>query len=138
MWEYQGRVVVPNDEDLKRQILRLYHDHLLAGHPGILRMEKLIAKDYWWSGLHQFVEGYVKGCGVCQATKVQLDKLKIPICYNGATLYDGKSICQVESPRPHSKAKRVPNDKGVKDEVEDKEIDVEEKDEEVQFVSLLS
>ena len=70
IWENQGRVVVPDDDNLKRQILRLYHDHPLAGHPGILRTERLVAKDYWWLTMHQFVEGYVKGCGMCQATNV--------------------------------------------------------------------
>ena len=42
----------------------------------------------------------------------------------------------MESPRPHFKAKGVPNDKGVKDEVENEEIDVEEDSEEIQFSFL--
>ena len=74
VWEYQGKAIIPDDDNLKRQILRLYHNHPLARHPGILRTEKLVNKDYWWPDMHQFVEGYVKGCGTCQATKVQLDK----------------------------------------------------------------
>ena len=47
-------------------------------------------------------------------------------------LCDDKSISQVQLPRPHSKAKGVSNDKGVKDEVEDEKIDVEEDNDEVQ------
>ena len=29
--------------------------------------------------MHQFVKGYVKGCGTCQATKVQWDKNWVPL-----------------------------------------------------------
>src|ERR1700679_2998690 len=32
---YRGRIVVPENDELKQQILRQYHDHQLAGHPGI-------------------------------------------------------------------------------------------------------
>ena len=39
----------------------------------------------------------------------------------------------MESPRPHFKAKGVPNNKGVKDEIEDKEVKVEDDDDKVQF-----
>jgi hypothetical protein len=34
-WFNRGRPVVPDDEELKREILRHFHDHELAGHPGI-------------------------------------------------------------------------------------------------------
>jgi hypothetical protein len=32
---YWGRIIVPDHDELKREILRYYHDHQLAGHPGI-------------------------------------------------------------------------------------------------------
>ena len=48
-------------------------------------------------------------------------------------LFDDKSVFQVKLPRPHFKAKGIPNDKSVENEVEDEEIDVEHDSEEVQF-----
>ena len=44
----------------------------------------------------------------------------------------------MQSPRPHFKAKGIPNDKGMKDEIENKEVDVEEDSEEIQFAKLNS
>jgi hypothetical protein len=32
---YQDRVVIPDDENIKRQLLQNAHDHVTSGHPGI-------------------------------------------------------------------------------------------------------
>ena len=39
---YQGRNYVPKDDNLRRDILKLYHDHEMAGHPGELEMFNLV------------------------------------------------------------------------------------------------
>ena len=33
---YKGKVYVPKDQDLRHDIVKLYHDHETAGHPGEL------------------------------------------------------------------------------------------------------
>jgi Integrase zinc binding domain len=68
--------------NLQRQILQNYHNHTLAGHPGIAMMLQMVAKDYWWLDMKQFVQSYVKGCVTCQMTKpnaVQPRALLLPI-----------------------------------------------------------
>jgi hypothetical protein len=47
-WMHQGRLVVTDQEDLKQQILHEYHNHALAGHPGIVIMLQKVSEDYWW------------------------------------------------------------------------------------------
>jgi RNase H-like domain found in reverse transcriptase/Integrase zinc binding domain len=50
-WFHGTRPVVATDQGLRRDILRLYHDHAMAGHPGIANTYKAVAKDYWWPDL---------------------------------------------------------------------------------------
>ena len=39
---YKGKVYVPKDQDLQRDIVKLYHDHQTAGHPGELETYNLV------------------------------------------------------------------------------------------------
>jgi hypothetical protein len=47
-WFNQGRPVVPDEEELKRNILRQYHDHGTAGHPGISNTTVAVMREFWW------------------------------------------------------------------------------------------
>jgi hypothetical protein len=48
---YKGKNYVPIDVELCREIVRRYHDHLTAGHPGELQMFNAVKEHYWWPGL---------------------------------------------------------------------------------------
>ena len=72
-------VVVPENADLRREVLKLTHDHPTAGHPGAKKMLLLTTKNYWWPRMADFISQYVKGCGVCQATKPALVWPKPPL-----------------------------------------------------------
>ena len=48
---YKGKVYVPKDQDLRRDIVKLYHDHETAGHPGKLETYNSVRQQYWWPGL---------------------------------------------------------------------------------------
>jgi Integrase zinc binding domain len=78
-WFHGTRLVVAMDQELRRDILRLYHDHATAGHPGIANTYKAVAKDYWWPDLKQFTVGYAKGCAVCQSTKPNTTRPCVPV-----------------------------------------------------------
>ena len=80
IWHKEGRVVVPPDNDLRRDILRNAHDHCAAGHPGIKKTLLAVICNYWWPKIGEFVTGYVKGCGICQETKCH-DSTSYPIFY---------------------------------------------------------
>jgi len=67
----EGRIYVPNNKDLKEEILREHHDPADIGHPGQYRMQELIKRTYWWPGLKEDVKKYVQECTKCQQNKVQ-------------------------------------------------------------------
>ena len=67
----EGKIYVPNNKDLKEEILREHHDPADVGHPEQHRMQKLIKRTYWWPGLKEDVKKYVQGCIKCQQNKVQ-------------------------------------------------------------------
>ena len=67
---YKDRNYVPDDLNLRHDIVKMLHDHETAGHLG--EAETLVSVEwlYWWPGLQTFVRNYVKGCGVCQQYKI--------------------------------------------------------------------
>jgi Integrase zinc binding domain len=67
---YKGKQYIPKDQELRRDILKLFHDHETAGHPGVLEMYNSVKQHYWWPGLRVFVKNYVKGCSICQQFKI--------------------------------------------------------------------
>ena len=68
-WFYKGQLVVPDKQELQRSILQQYHDHKLAGHPGIANTTVAVMHEYWWPEVRKFVIAYVNGCTTCQSTK---------------------------------------------------------------------
>jgi transposase InsO family protein len=67
---YKGKQYIPKDQELRREILKLFHNHETAGHPGELETYNSVKQHYWWPGLRVFVKNYVKGCGICQQFKI--------------------------------------------------------------------
>jgi hypothetical protein len=43
---YQGRLVVPDNEEMKRKVLQQCHDHGLAGHPGIMNTILAVTREF--------------------------------------------------------------------------------------------
>ena len=66
---YKGRYYVPEDQDLRRDLVQLYHNTIAAGHPGKNATFALLQKDYWWPGMRIFVKRYVTRCIPCQQMK---------------------------------------------------------------------
>ena len=56
---YKGRVYVPTEDSLCCSILARCHDHETASHPGYLKTRQLVATEFWWLGLAQFVQKYI-------------------------------------------------------------------------------
>jgi Integrase zinc binding domain len=48
---YKEKNYVPMDAELRRKIVRRYHDHPTAGHPGELQTFNAVKEHYWWPGL---------------------------------------------------------------------------------------
>jgi hypothetical protein len=63
-----GRIEVPKDPKLRRQILKSRHDSRLAGHPGQAKTMSLVCRCFQWPGMKKIVNRYVDGCESCQQT----------------------------------------------------------------------
>ena len=58
-------------------ILYQYHDSILAGHPGIVKLYEELRRKYYFPGLLTIVHQYVKSCIECESTKPKLNEPKI-------------------------------------------------------------
>jgi len=60
-----GRMYVPEADDLRLRVLRYKHNHPLSGHFGQNRTLELIRREYTWPGIRTYVKDYVKSCTAC-------------------------------------------------------------------------
>nr|CAN61139.1 hypothetical protein VITISV_009489 [Vitis vinifera] len=60
------RLCVPNDEDLRRELLEEAHCSKFAIHPERTKMYKDLRQNYWWSGMKCDIAQFVAQCLVCQ------------------------------------------------------------------------
>ena len=69
LWRKDSRIYVPDVKALKTQLLAAAHDAPMAGHCGVDKTAKLLARSYVWPGLHKDVHSYVTSCSRCQMNK---------------------------------------------------------------------
>ncbi|POM76513.1 Pol protein [Phytophthora palmivora] len=63
------RVAVPNDEDLKYDILLEAHDAPMSGHLGQEKTYQTVSQPFWRSRMYKWVAHYVRTCETCQKVK---------------------------------------------------------------------
>ena len=68
--KYQGWTYIPQDNELRHEIIWLYHDLPHAGHPGKFKMQELIKQDYWWPNMATMIKKWIEGCAICQQMKI--------------------------------------------------------------------
>ena len=68
---HKGRVYVPADESLRKDVVKQCHDDPTAGHPGIHSTLELVDRHFWWPHMRAFVRKYVEGCDLCARKKHQ-------------------------------------------------------------------
>jgi hypothetical protein len=69
LWYMGDLLVVPNDEQLRLQVLAECHDTPYAGHVGRTKTLHNVRKNFWWPGVAQDVRRFVKSCDSCQRVK---------------------------------------------------------------------
>ena len=69
LW-YQGKIWIPDREDLRTAIIRKHHDVPQAGHGGTAKTTELIKWKYYWPKMRETITRYVKNCDTCQRIKV--------------------------------------------------------------------
>lgn len=57
------RLIVPQDN--RKAVMQAQHDTPFGGHQGIERTTELIKERYYWKGMDQDIEEYVKTCEKC-------------------------------------------------------------------------
>lgn len=62
------RVCVPG-KLLRKEIMLHFHDHILAGHPGVERTRATIRQLFWWPKTDDDIETFVKSCVSCAKGK---------------------------------------------------------------------
>ncbi len=72
----RDRIYVPANEGIKKEILGLYHDAMMAGHPGQAQTLELVSRGYYWPSMKSYVNRYVEECDPCQRNKPIRDRLK--------------------------------------------------------------
>ncbi|KAL6351222.1 hypothetical protein AAG906_031808 [Vitis piasezkii] len=72
---FMTRLCVPNDGDLRRELLEEAHCSRLAIHPRGTKMYKDLRQNYWWSGMKRDIAQFVAQCLVCQQTDGQSERV---------------------------------------------------------------
>lgn len=68
LW-YNGKIMVPDDEDIKRDLVANFHNSPMAGHPGQNRTLELVSRRYYWPSMKSWIGKFVETCEVCQQTR---------------------------------------------------------------------
>ncbi|QRW22117.1 Retrotransposable element Tf2 protein [Rhizoctonia solani] len=80
----KAKLVVPDSEPLKEQLLREFHDSPLVGHPGQQQTLELLSRNYWWPGMKSSAKEWVECCPTCEANQhphapvIALKPLEVP------------------------------------------------------------
>ncbi|KAL5565844.1 hypothetical protein UlMin_029008 [Ulmus minor] len=82
---FNRRLAVPNDEEIRMAILEEAHKSRFALHPGSTKMYQDLRRQYWWRGMKRDVAQFIAKCMTCQQVKAehqrpggQLQSLPIP------------------------------------------------------------
>ena len=73
VFHYQGLLYGP--KIIYSKLISRHHNNVLASHFRIKKIQKLIARKYYWLTLQRNVKTYIKNCNVCLALKIDCHKL---------------------------------------------------------------
>jgi hypothetical protein len=76
---YKGKSYIPADSDLRREIIKDFHESPISGHPGIFKTLYLLKEHYWWPRMSTMVKQYVDGCSPCQQMKPNTHPTAAPL-----------------------------------------------------------
>ena len=76
---FRKKIYVPENKEIKQQILKLSHDLPTRGHPGVFKTTYIVRQSYWWPGLTIFVKNFIAGCAQCQQMKINTHPTRPPL-----------------------------------------------------------
>ena len=71
------QILVP--KDLRKKVMDVVHDTMLAGHTRVKKMEDRILSNFYWPGIHQDVVSFCRSCDVRQRTVSKRRVTKVPL-----------------------------------------------------------
>lgn len=63
---FKGRLIVPNDPELRKRILQEMDDIKIVGHSRVLCMFKRLQQQFYWPHMHHSVQQYVQTYSIYQ------------------------------------------------------------------------
>ena len=76
---FEGKVVVPNEEGLRIKLILEAHEPPFCGHLGTRRTLRRLEQHWTWSNMAQDVEQVVRSCDICQRDVPRGEKFKAPL-----------------------------------------------------------
>ena len=71
---FQGRLMVPDIDHLRTDLIREAHEQLSTAHPGSRKTTRLLSDRYYWKGLAATVERFVRNCHACRRANAPRDR----------------------------------------------------------------
>ena len=70
------QLVVPEDEEIRTNLIKWAHSFGCGGHTGASKTFQLLRQHYWWRNSYHSVVAFVRRCTVCQLQKNPLARLR--------------------------------------------------------------
>ena len=90
-WAPGDKLVVPDADSLRQDVLREMHDSPYAGHTGVNKTRRAIEQFYTWPSLKDDVAHWVRTCAGCQHNKLTnqpVPTCSVPTCKWGSVSMD--------------------------------------------------
>ena len=71
------QLVLP--EPLRRRVMKLAHESIMAGHQGITRTQDRVSTHFWWPCMTGDIQRYCRSCDICQRTVAKGRTAKVPL-----------------------------------------------------------
>ena len=72
---FQGRLIVPDVDQLRTALIREAHEQLSTAHPGNRKTIRLLTNRYYWKGLAATVERFIRNCHACRRANAPRDRV---------------------------------------------------------------
>jgi len=69
------KVYILKDEELRAEIIQLYHNVPVAEHEEKWKTIELVTRNYWWPGVTKDIGKCVERCDICQRMKNRIEML---------------------------------------------------------------
>ena len=81
IWQHKvsGRLLIPPSNKIRKEIMKVWHDHQGGGYLGQDEMTQKVQREYLWPKVQQWINQYIKGCTTCQQNKNLTHQPQVPL-----------------------------------------------------------